>query len=275
MLVRRGRPIGSLGTTKSNACSGRVTSAATRRCYSANWRRIMPMAFLQTSSAVKNSTRTASRHVYPLRHRSDGERVVLSAFQVSYRWLRYVDRQVHPYQYCTPPNTKRAEYAPGSPCRYLEGTGFGMAWTGDVQQRLDKLHRSGRLTTPRGGRVPLFLTEFGYVAYGGNEIPENVRAAWYLLAVDVRDATGTTGVMSPPVTRCPSRTAPSGCPWPWRRRSASAPRRWLCTNSGAAARNRTGIRAFWTRRAIRCRVSTRCSAGRNAMATTPNLLYDR
>jgi hypothetical protein len=106
---------------------------------------------------------------------------------VSYRWLRYVDRQVHPYQYCTPPNTKRAEYAPGSPCRYLEGTGLGMAWTGDVQQRLDKLHRSGRLTTPRGGRVPLFLTEFGYVAYGGNEIPENVRAAWYLLAVDVRD----------------------------------------------------------------------------------------
>jgi hypothetical protein len=44
--------------------------------------------------------------------------------------------------------------------------------------------------TPKGNRLPLFLTEFGYHKSGPYAIPEAIRAKWYPKALEVARRSG-------------------------------------------------------------------------------------
>jgi len=89
----------------------------------------------------------------------------------------------HPYQYCTPPNTFKAIYAPGSSCH--KTTQGGIASAKQTQAFIRKWAKKGRFRTPKGGIPPLYLTEFGYHRLGVNAIPEPYRAKWYPMAMTV------------------------------------------------------------------------------------------
>jgi len=97
----------------------------------------------------------------------------------------------HAYQYCTPPNSKKAEFIKGSSCNRVAGKGFGIAWADDWQNRLARYHGQGSLTTHHGQKVPLYQTEFGYWRAGSsNDIPEPYRAKWLPMALDVGKKNG-------------------------------------------------------------------------------------
>jgi len=68
----------------------------------------------------------------------------------------------HPYQYCTPPTTKKPVFIT-STCRRVMA---GISTVKDVQKMLKKWYKSGKLRTPAGKQVPLYLTEFGYFRAG-------------------------------------------------------------------------------------------------------------
>jgi len=81
----------------------------------------------------------------------------------------------HPYQYCSPPATKKSNF-PVATCKRKMG---GISWIPDVAKALKAAAKKGSLRTPGKKTVPLFLTEFGYHRQGRNALPENVRAKWY------------------------------------------------------------------------------------------------
>jgi hypothetical protein len=90
---------------------------------------------------------------------------------------------VHPYQFCTDPSSKKKTNAK-SPCkRWMPG---GIAWVGDWKKRLTHWAKTKRLRTPSGKRLPLLLTEFGYLRSPvPANIPERFRAKWYPKAMNV------------------------------------------------------------------------------------------
>jgi hypothetical protein len=47
-----------------------------------------------------------------------------------------------------------------------------------LTRALDRLRRSGALRTPRGGRMPLYLTEYGYFASGKRALPAKTRSRY-------------------------------------------------------------------------------------------------
>ncbi len=47
-----------------------------------------------------------------------------------------------------------------------------------LTRALDRLRRSGALRTPRGGRMPLYLTEYGYFASGKRALPTRTRSRY-------------------------------------------------------------------------------------------------
>ncbi len=47
-----------------------------------------------------------------------------------------------------------------------------------LTRALDRLRRSGALRTPRGGRMPLYLTEYGYFASGRRALPARTRSRY-------------------------------------------------------------------------------------------------
>jgi hypothetical protein len=47
-----------------------------------------------------------------------------------------------------------------------------------LTRALDRLRRSGALRTPRGGRMPLYLTEYGYFASGKRALPKRTRSRY-------------------------------------------------------------------------------------------------
>jgi hypothetical protein len=47
-----------------------------------------------------------------------------------------------------------------------------------LTRALDRLRRSGALRTPRGGRMPLHLTEYGYFASGNRALPSRTRSRY-------------------------------------------------------------------------------------------------
>jgi len=106
----------------------------------------------------------------------------------------------HPYQYCTPPEVKTVPK--NAPCKRAMK---GISYIPDVQAKLAKLHKSGHLTTPSGGRVPLYLTEFGYFQKCNKTndaaklgmcvfgLPSNLRALWYPRALQFAAKHGAKG----------------------------------------------------------------------------------
>jgi len=87
----------------------------------------------------------------------------------------------HPYQYCTPPNSKTSV----SPVKSCKNTRMpGIAWIPSMQSALSKAANSKRLTLRKGsGKVPLMLTEFGYFVSGANKITPSLRAKWWPIAL--------------------------------------------------------------------------------------------
>jgi len=86
----------------------------------------------------------------------------------------------HPYQYCSPPTTMKKTF-PVATCKRLMS---GMGWTKNAQTALQKWAKSGQLRTPKGGVVPLYLTEFGYHVQGKYAMPETYRSKWYPQALE-------------------------------------------------------------------------------------------
>lgn len=93
----------------------------------------------------------------------------------------------HPYQFSVAPD------APPS----AHGTGAGISKVGQVQVRLARLAKERRLTTPGGGKLPLYLTEFGYQRLEGRtfsspstQLPEAKRAEWLPKAFEVARLSG-------------------------------------------------------------------------------------
>lgn len=94
----------------------------------------------------------------------------------------------HPYQYCTNPKTGRLATRS---CRLRMG---GISTTGQLRSKLQGWHRSGRLRTPRGGPVPMYMTEFGYhINEPGVSIPTSVAAKWWPQVLDVAASNGAKG----------------------------------------------------------------------------------
>jgi hypothetical protein len=93
----------------------------------------------------------------------------------------------HPYQFAVAPD------APANPY----STGVGISNLKKLQTRLAVLAKAGRLTTPDGGQLPLYLTEFGYQRKEGRtysspstQIEEAKRTLWLPKAFEVARQTG-------------------------------------------------------------------------------------
>jgi hypothetical protein len=54
-----------------------------------------------------------------------------------------------------------------------------------LTRALDRLRRSGQLRTPRGGRMPLYLTEYGYFASGRRALPAKTRSRYLKQAYSI------------------------------------------------------------------------------------------
>jgi hypothetical protein len=97
-----------------------------------------------------------------------------------------------------------------------------------LTRALDRLRRSGALRTPRGGRMPVYLTEYGYFASGKRALPKATRSRYlkqayslalrngrvksqlqYLMLVLPRDSASTfnTGIVSRTGKRLPQYNA--------------------------------------------------------------------
>jgi len=56
---------------------------------------------------------------------------------------------------------------------------------GRLTSALDRLRKAGALTTPGGGSMPVFLTEFAYAAKGKTAVKESTRAKYYKQAFQI------------------------------------------------------------------------------------------
>jgi len=95
----------------------------------------------------------------------------------------------HPYQYCSPPEIKGKTF-PVKTCKRLTS---GISWTPDVQRTLKNWAKSKTLTTRKGGKVPMYMTEFGYHTQGKYALPEPLRAKFYVRALQWAKRHGTKG----------------------------------------------------------------------------------
>lgn len=93
----------------------------------------------------------------------------------------------HPYQFAVAPD------APGNP----HSTRIGISELNRLKTHLARLASEGRLTTPEGGQLPLYLTEFGYQRKEGRtyaspstQIDEAQRALWLPKAFEVARQAG-------------------------------------------------------------------------------------
>jgi hypothetical protein len=77
----------------------------------------------------------------------------------------------HPYDFVRPPHRRNPDR-----------NGVTMANLGKLTKALSRLRRSRALRTPRGGTLPLYLTEFGYLRQGRKRLPESKRASYLLRA---------------------------------------------------------------------------------------------
>jgi len=105
----------------------------------------------------------------------------------------------HPYQSCTPPNTQKAHFVTKN-CR---DKGKGISYAGDIKQKLLQLGKEGKLVL-KGTKhtpLPLYMTEFGYfqqcapqyatVGFCKDGLPENIRARWYVDALNIAKKHGS------------------------------------------------------------------------------------
>jgi hypothetical protein len=137
----------------------------------------------------------------------------------------------HPYQFAVAPDAR------------TYGILLGISKLKDLQARLATLAKEGRLTTPEGGELPLYLTEFGYQRKEGRtylspttQIDEATRALWLPKAYEVARQAGVRQMLYfmllPPAPDYPWDTSlldANGNPLP----SFLALKNWAATNGYA------------------------------------------
>jgi hypothetical protein len=84
----------------------------------------------------------------------------------------------HPFEFFVEPGKRIIRTRP----RRVSGF-IGINSTPWIQSTLRTLARQRRISTPRGGALPLHYTEFGYQSEGRYRMPESTRAAWALKAM--------------------------------------------------------------------------------------------
>jgi hypothetical protein len=91
----------------------------------------------------------------------------------------------HPYQFAVAPDA------------VTYGSNIGISKLKPLQTKLASLAKEGRLTTPKGGELPLYLTEFGYQRKEGRtfkspatQMDEATRALWLPKAFEVARQAG-------------------------------------------------------------------------------------
>jgi hypothetical protein len=80
----------------------------------------------------------------------------------------------HPYDFRHAPNYK-----------YPGDDNVTLGTLSRLTKALDKLRKSGALRTPRGGRMPLYLTEYGYFATGHRALPAKTRVRYLQQAYSI------------------------------------------------------------------------------------------
>jgi hypothetical protein len=84
----------------------------------------------------------------------------------------------HPFEFFVEPGRKIIRRAP----RRVSGF-IGINSTPWIQATLRTLARRRRISTPRGGALPLHYTEFGYQSEGRYKLSESTRSVWALKAM--------------------------------------------------------------------------------------------
>ena len=80
----------------------------------------------------------------------------------------------HPYDFLHAPNYE-----------YPGADNVTIGTLSRLTRALDRLRRSGALRTPRGGRMPLYLTEYGYFASGKRALPAKTRSRYLKQAYSI------------------------------------------------------------------------------------------
>jgi len=112
---------------------------------------------------------------------------------------------IHPYQFCTQPNSKAKPAkvmapqpagwpdAPNPDARWYctRWTPGGLAWVPDWKKAIQRWAKAGKLTTFGGKPLPLYLTEYGLLRTPySSSVSEATRAAWYPIAMDFAKSQG-------------------------------------------------------------------------------------
>jgi hypothetical protein len=80
----------------------------------------------------------------------------------------------HPYDFAHPPNFK-----------YPGADNVTLGTLSRLTKALDKLRKSGALRTPSGGRMPVYLTEYGYFATGHRALKSKTRVRYLQQAYSI------------------------------------------------------------------------------------------
>jgi len=171
------------GVDSAKCTAGKKASAnLLRKIYSASYKVIQG---LKKQNKVHHATQvfigdTAGVDVAFMSYLFAGKRLVADGFGV------------HPYEYCQNPSTGKMYHGKGA-CKSGRIMA-GITYVGKVQAKLAALHRSKKFTTPRGGQVPMWLTEFGYKRTTSVGLGESVRAKFYPKALDKALQSGAHGM---------------------------------------------------------------------------------
>jgi hypothetical protein len=121
-------------------------------------RTIAPLKFLRDVTCVDKHYKRTKKHCTPLK--ADG-------------------LATHPYQFTKEPH-KLTGSADDAPISRLDA----------VIGAVDKLAKAKALRTPKGSRLDLYMTEFGYLSVGSRKQTQTVRAAWLRTAFDIARRSG-------------------------------------------------------------------------------------
>jgi hypothetical protein len=121
-------------------------------------RTIAPLKFLRDVTCVDKRYKRTKKHCTPLK--ADG-------------------LALHPYQFTKDPR-KLTGGVDDAPISRLSA----------VISAVDKLAKAKALRTPTGGRLDLYLTEFGYLSVGSRKQTQTVRAAWLRTSFEIARKTG-------------------------------------------------------------------------------------
>lgn len=103
------------------------------------------------------------------------------------------------------------EFRNGPSYRFPGADNVTMGTLSRLRSALSRVKRSGTLTTPSGGTVPIYLTEWGYFASGSRRISDSRRATYTKQAFDIaRRTPGVRQLLQYLLVKPPAGSAGSG-----------------------------------------------------------------